>query len=516
MKKRFKLVTLPVLTFLTLSTLSIQVQKIDYHDSNKAFSNSQETQLNLFRWQKDVHDNKKLWQLSIPGTHDSGMFDGSGFAYFFGQNYAKTQSKNWLTQLKQGIRFFDLRIDRSLDIRHGLTYSTENLEKAFDAYVTFLKSNPTEFIILRIKDEDGSITHREENWENKYLNFLRQEKYKNFLFQNTEKNNWINPSVKDLRGKIFIFNHLHHLISTNFENGLLYNNPSRNVWQDNYDSSESDKFNAFIKHLKGYAKINQNQPYIDLPNYSFNYLNRANGEKIQDTASSLNLKLLEHLNNESADINQLGFVIMDFPGDSLVLRIIKSNYFISEYDLNNNLLGTWNNKEKISIKEIYKNKIIFDNLDSNLEIFANLTINNELIENLKIKNNELILNNFDLKLNDELKINLYRLTPENIYFNRKKIDELNLFTTILNLNDNKNDLSINEESNENKSNQDKDEEINIQDQEIEKNNDSSNKDISHDSKNNQRYWWFVLIPIVFFIFLSIFLAKKIKKTKKKN
>ncbi|MGV2393124.1 UNVERIFIED_CONTAM: hypothetical protein O8I53_09205 [Campylobacter lari] len=61
-----------------------------------------------------------------------------------------------------GIRFFDLRIDRNLNIRHGATYSDgQNLETALDNYKSFLERHPSEFVVLRIKDESERINGRD-------------------------------------------------------------------------------------------------------------------------------------------------------------------------------------------------------------------------------------------------------------------------------------------------------------------------------------------------------------------
>ena len=60
-------------------------------------------------WMKNVNDDRLITTMSIPGTHDSGathsIFDVAG----------KCQDLNIKTQLKIGVRFFDIRLQQVND-----------------------------------------------------------------------------------------------------------------------------------------------------------------------------------------------------------------------------------------------------------------------------------------------------------------------------------------------------------------------------------------------------------------
>ena len=62
-----------------------------------------------------INDSKKLNELSIPGTHDSGT-------YLASPGGSKCQNFDAKGQLAHGIRFFDVRLDNQLEICHGIDH----------------------------------------------------------------------------------------------------------------------------------------------------------------------------------------------------------------------------------------------------------------------------------------------------------------------------------------------------------------------------------------------------------
>lgn len=58
----------------------------------------------LPEWMKSLHDTLPVCKISIPGTHDSGAVKGG--------KMLKTQSVGISAQLQQGIRAFDIRLEK--------------------------------------------------------------------------------------------------------------------------------------------------------------------------------------------------------------------------------------------------------------------------------------------------------------------------------------------------------------------------------------------------------------------
>jgi len=101
----------------------------------------------LSSWMKHIDDNAPISALSIPGTHDSGARRSQEV------NISKCQDLDFEQQLNRGIRFLDIRIDSGLDINHGRWYQYENLYKVIEIIERFFQYNPTETVIMSIKQE---------------------------------------------------------------------------------------------------------------------------------------------------------------------------------------------------------------------------------------------------------------------------------------------------------------------------------------------------------------------------
>ncbi|WP_457323325.1 dockerin type I domain-containing protein, partial [Roseateles sp. P5_E11] len=126
-----------------------------WHDSGPAAHNPQ--------WMLTLGATKKLTELSLPGTHDSGTFHGVGGPI------AQTQTMTIREQLDSGIRYLDIRLkyydllalqdcnqyyqssNCALLVFHGgvdmfLPFESGVLQPT----VAFLKSNPSELVIMSV------------------------------------------------------------------------------------------------------------------------------------------------------------------------------------------------------------------------------------------------------------------------------------------------------------------------------------------------------------------------------
>lgn len=169
-------------------------------------------------WMKDNWDyikDKKLGQLVIPGTHDSGTYQ---LAWGTGGDTAKTQINSIGDQLKDGIRYFDLRV-REAHHRNCAdpsvwwlfhTWDSYRLQVALDEIVSFLTKpgNENEVIILDFQETDIEL-YNDERARNTLLGMI-QDKLKPYLvkpyvsqaksFEDylTPQKPWTERSVSDL------------------------------------------------------------------------------------------------------------------------------------------------------------------------------------------------------------------------------------------------------------------------------------------------------------------------------
>ncbi|RCK54517.1 1-phosphatidylinositol phosphodiesterase [Candida viswanathii] len=156
-------------------------------------------------WLKDIDNNKKISQLSIPGSHNAP-------ACHIALPSVQCQGASVTEQLEHGIRFLDIRVGRlflgsdvnDLQVIHGkfpvkIPFPLK-LTETLDEVYRFLEANPSETVIVSIKQE-GS-----DDWDNKNDEFgkLIWDRY-----VNPNKDKWFLhtdiPRVGDARGKAILF-----------------------------------------------------------------------------------------------------------------------------------------------------------------------------------------------------------------------------------------------------------------------------------------------------------------------
>lgn len=102
-------------------------------------------------WMKSLHDTLPICKISIPGTHDSGTIKGGPML--------KTQSTGIPAQLQQGIRAFDVRLEKKngkLGIFHSHAFQDIYWEDdVLPAFIGFLQAHPSETLIVSLKKEGG-------------------------------------------------------------------------------------------------------------------------------------------------------------------------------------------------------------------------------------------------------------------------------------------------------------------------------------------------------------------------
>lgn len=104
----------------------------------------------LSNWMSFIPDTTSIAQISIPGTHDSG----ARFEPVSGT--AKCQNLTIADQLTAGVRFLDVRcrhFNNSFTIHHDLVYQNLNFSDVLKACIDFLDANPSETVIMSVKEE---------------------------------------------------------------------------------------------------------------------------------------------------------------------------------------------------------------------------------------------------------------------------------------------------------------------------------------------------------------------------
>lgn len=263
-------------------------------------------------WMSYIHDDTKISDISIPGTHDSGathsIFDVSG----------KCQDLSIKQQLRVGVRLFDLRLQLVNDefkIVHSFVKQNLSFKKVMKDLSNFINENNSEFIIISLKKE-ASDKNSTLDFKDKLTSDLNE--YKDVISFDKELPEYIN----DARGKIYIFDRY----------GLDYGIPLSN-WsddtsfevnnyyvQDNYCISDlKEKQEDIIKAID-YKNSNDNI----VINFTSCYLDYGFPPTYAgSSANKINPWFYDYINESNM---KLGIVVMDFMTIDLAKAIYMRNY----------------------------------------------------------------------------------------------------------------------------------------------------------------------------------------------
>ncbi len=170
-----------------------------------AFSTARSTSEDHSDWLALVNGSTPIWQLSIPGSHDSY----TGQASLPGGE--TTQTMRVLEQLKMGVRALDLRLNDCVKdkgagcpgdgsdfwVQHGGYGLGITLSGVLTELQTFLAAHPGEFVIVRAKVENTGPTNTFPDRWNKIL-----DSYSGILWAGTqEKGAFADPTLDEVAEK---------------------------------------------------------------------------------------------------------------------------------------------------------------------------------------------------------------------------------------------------------------------------------------------------------------------------
>ncbi|MBE5765064.1 MAG: phosphatidylinositol-specific phospholipase C domain-containing protein [Clostridiales bacterium] len=265
-------------------------------------------------WMARLNDSAKITQLSIPGTHDSGathsIFDVAG----------KCQDLSIKEQLAIGVRFLDLRLQMNndrFDIVHSFVKQNLTFKSVLKDITSFIKQNPSEFIIISIKKEEESV-----NSSLGFEELLLQEllPYSDIVCLDGALPN----TLGEARGKIYILSRYRATVGIPAYSGWKDDGSCviGNIYvQDNYSvPNAEDKKNSiteafeFSSNNTDFLTLNFTSCYLDSgfpPTY-------AGG-----IAKDINPWLLESLKQGSGSV---GVIVADFMTQDLVKAIYGRNF----------------------------------------------------------------------------------------------------------------------------------------------------------------------------------------------
>ncbi len=285
-------------------------------DDNQYFSDDSGARLQFPTWMSQLSDNRRLTEISIPGTHDSAARSTISLA--------ETQSMTITKQLEAGIRAFDIRcrhINDAFAMHHDRIFLNLVFDDVLDMSCNFLRSNPRETIIMRIKEE----------WNAERVTRSFQETLKRRYIDNPAWSSFITADSKlgklgDYRGKILLMND-HGCNSDEF--GFCWG--SARI-QDSY---KLPFFTLPCRYAEWkMVKVQENLIASNDDNDNL-YINFSSAQKAvlaipkclakSCTCKGVNELATNLLRDNPTTYKKTGLFMMDYPGSALIKQILLRN-----------------------------------------------------------------------------------------------------------------------------------------------------------------------------------------------
>ncbi|KAF7555798.1 hypothetical protein G7Z17_g1892 [Cylindrodendrum hubeiense] len=318
-----------VLSYLLLSMGPCMVWGVCYHGYQSAYSFDADLAHHP-TWMGDIPDEVPITSLSIPGTHDT-------MTYTIGSEGLQCQNWNLSMQLDAGLRYFDIRArlrDDELQIYHGNGYTGYSFTNVLVGMFEFLDANPSETIIMRLKQEGNPIgSSNTISFEDSFNRYRQDDPVTTagandhlYIYNRTAPL----PTLGELRSKIFI---LQQFPDNNGPYGLLWEGNQmvlEDLWiiPDIYHladkwtairnalelaaTSKHDNSVLYLAHVSASIGVLPIEAAAGPLNRTVSGMNDMTGQWVED------FELVE-------DATRTGIVILDFPGRRLIDAILRWN-----------------------------------------------------------------------------------------------------------------------------------------------------------------------------------------------
>lgn len=299
-----------------------------------ATSNSETALAIAPKWMKYADDELYISQLSIPGTHDSGTKECS-----MGQCQGKTIE--W--QLEHGVRFLDMRlvIGESVDdlrVYHGSFSAKLDFGDVMETVKTFLEENPSECIIMSIKNENGERQQNGKNFD-EYLEekYIENSDWKDLFYTKASI-----PKLSDVRGKVVLVRRYgYSSLGLNVSSGWTDNGKDITMNRGGYKIRVQDYYSPDTNlptssKAKSYAK-NEKKPAVEAfdekaksgSSSSTLWINFTSGNILglctDDVADVMNAYIEERFKDDYLQGVFHGIVAMDWVEDSESQAVFMTN-----------------------------------------------------------------------------------------------------------------------------------------------------------------------------------------------
>ncbi|MGA9637853.1 phosphatidylinositol-specific phospholipase C [Flavobacterium sp.] len=274
---------------------------------------------NMSNWMGALDETKSLTALSIPGTHDSGALHEP----FFGTTVCQTLTID--EQLKAGVRYLDIRgrhIRNNFEIYHREVSQNLTFTDVLNSCKTFLSKNPSETIIMSLKEEYTAVENNR-SYEATFDLYTRTFPGL-FYIGNTV------PTLKEAKGKIVLLRRFAATNAKGIDATKWGDNTTFTITttaqtvriQDQYIVPNNDAKWNLIKNLADEANTNNTHLYL---NYCSGFKEDSFGTPyIRTVSDAINPQVASYFTTNTK--GHFGVIVMDFTSSTTNSLIVKTNF----------------------------------------------------------------------------------------------------------------------------------------------------------------------------------------------
>jgi hypothetical protein len=318
----------------------------------RIFNDSNAPLIHNMNWMKDIPDETKISEMTIPGTHDS--------CSLFGICCARTQTWTLVEQMKAGIRYFDIRLRRindTLRAYHGFVDQKETFDSILVYAFDFLEKNPTETIMMEVISEYDP-KNSTKSFAELYNEYTRSYSEKIVPYENKD------IELGKIRGKLFVIKVFEGSTSS------IPNFFIQNKWTVNIRCHMNNKKRRIKENFHRAISINNNKIFL-------NYLS-ASSDYAMMTPYTAATKCNEIAMRYHG---RLGIVMADYPGEDFIKHLINQNF------VNQGMKDMIKNGDLVYVIHNDTHKYLFlDKNDKNNNIYC---VKEKVKLNIRHKNTEI-------------------------------------------------------------------------------------------------------------------------------
>ena len=263
-------------------------------------------------WMGRIPDDRRLADISIPGTHNSCAEHGGDFV--------QCQSKSIMHQLELGIRFFDIRCNNFTEgehmstgfgIFHGQFYQHMSFGNVLSSIDQFFQTQPREAVLMRIRTAEHPDMPTPDNLAQTIFNIYRGQYPHLFYDGNINAGGGI--TLGQVRRRVVVLQHIQLGNFTGWNECHV---------EDQFEETGEVKEASIRQGFDHFASTAHNHLTITFSSTTGGippqpYLHARGG---------LNRFVFDTVEAFKRQGRGVGIVAIDFPGDELIRDIINLNF----------------------------------------------------------------------------------------------------------------------------------------------------------------------------------------------